>query len=139
MKRIFIPVLMFSLLTISCKNDKSTDKVDTTDTNYEVSEQEIDTSSNKIVSEPIPSEDVTNYDDMLDAYEAYIDKFIIVMKKMKKAEPDDMSILTEYTELMDKADEFSKQLESNEGQMSKAQLKRYIDLQTKFSKAAIDM
>lgn len=71
-------------------------------------------------------------DKLLDSYEGYIDKYIVFMKKASK---NDMSAMEEYPKLMEKAQKLGTELDKNQGDMSSAQMQRFLALQTKFTKA----
>ena len=77
-----------------------------------------------------------NWDQVIAEYESFIDSYISAMKKVKAG---DMSLMTEYPALMEKAESLGEKLKENEGQLTKEQMKRYIKLQTKLSNAAVDL
>ncbi len=135
MKRIFIPVFALSILLLSCNNEKSDEEL-----YHESMEKEaLEKAEQSEQSEPKEKEPVkagNSYDEMLDNYEKFVDSYIIVMKKMKN---NDMSVMDEYTDLMEKAENLGGELDKDQGDMSKEQLKRYLDLQNKFTKAIADM
>lgn len=135
MKRIFIPVFALSILLLSCNNEKSDEEL-----YHESMEKEaLEKAEQSEQSEPKEKEPVkagNSYDEMLDNYEKFVDSYIVVMKKMKN---NDMSVMDEYTDLMEKAENLGGELDKDQGDMSKEQLKRYLDLQNKFTKAIADM
>jgi len=65
-----------------------------------------------------------------------VDKYI---SNVKKAANGDMSALTEYPALMEKADEFSNKLSAAKGDMSSAQWARYMKITNKMATAAQQM
>lgn len=132
MKRIFIPVFALSILLLSCNNEKSDEELYHESMEKEAREK-AEQSETK-VTEPVKAGN--SYDEMLDNYEKFVDSYIVVMKKMKN---NDMSVMDEYTDLMEKAENLGGELDKDQGDMSKEQLKRYLDLQNKFSKAIADM
>lgn len=71
-----------------------------------------------------------NWDKLLDSYEKYLDQYV---KLYKKAQTGDMSALTEYTSMLEKAESLSKQLEKAKGDLSAKQMNRFIKLQTKLT------
>ncbi len=91
------------------------------------SDSDVDTSSSS------GSED---WNALLDSYENYVDKYISYMKKAAKG---DMSALSEYPSLMEKAQEFSDKMKNAQGEMSSSQWARYMKITTKMSKAAMEM
>lgn len=82
--------------------------------------------------------DTAKFDKMLDEYEAYVTKYIDFAKRAKAG---DMSIMTEYTSLMEKAEDFNKAMKEveNSNQVTPEQLERMLKIQTKFSKEALSM
>lgn len=132
MKRIFIPVFAVSILLLSCNNEKSDEEL--YHESMENEAQEKAEQSETKVTEPVKAGN--SYDEMLDNYEKFVDSYIVVMKKMKN---NDMSVMDEYTDLMEKAENLGSELDKDQGDMSKEQLKRYLDLQNKFTKAIADM
>ena len=76
-----------------------------------------------------------NWDKLLDEYEKYVDQYI---KTYKKAMKGDMSAMTEYVKLAEKAQTIANKLEKAEDEMSTAQLKRYTKITEKMLKALED-
>ena len=77
-----------------------------------------------------------DWDSMLDSYEEYVDKYIVLVKKAAKG---DMSAMAEYAGLMQKAQELSYKMNGAQGNMSASQLARYIKITTKMTTAAQEM
>lgn len=77
-----------------------------------------------------------DWDSLLNSYEQYVDKYI---SYVKKAANGDMSALTEYPALMEKADEFSNKLSAAKGDMSSAQWARYMKITNKMATATQQM
>lgn len=77
-----------------------------------------------------------DWDALLNSYEQYVDKYISYMKKAAKG---DMSALSEYPALMEKAQDFSNKMSGAQGDMSAAQWARYMKITTKMTKAAQEM
>lgn len=73
-----------------------------------------------------------DWDSLLDTYESYVDKYI---SYMKKAANGDMSALSEYPALMEKAQELSEKIENAKDDMSSSQLKRYMEITMKMTNA----
>jgi DNA ligase (NAD+) len=73
------------------------------------------------------------WDDVLKEYEAYVDKYIACMKKVKAG---DLSAMADLAELMEKAESLSSKLEKAEDEMSTAQAARYAKIAAKLAKAA---
>lgn len=74
-----------------------------------------------------------DWDALLNSYEQYVDKYISLAKKAAKG---DMSALTEYGSLMEKAQEFSNKMQNAQGQMSASQWSRYMKITQKMAQAA---
>lgn len=85
------------------------------------------------VQESAGSED---WDGLLQNYEQYVDKYIALAKKAVKG---DMSALSEYPALLEKAQELDEKLKNAEGEMSVSQWKRYGKISMKMLKAAGEM
>lgn len=78
--------------------------------------------------------DSKDWDKALDDYEAYIDSYI---KLLKKAQAGDLSAMTEYPTCLEKAEAFSKKFDNAKGSMSTKQMKRYMEITTKMTTAAM--
>lgn len=77
-----------------------------------------------------------DWDSLLDSYEQYVDKFISLMKKASKG---DLTALSEYPALMEKAQEISEKLRAAKGSMSSSQWSRYMKILSKMTEAASNM
>lgn len=98
------------------------DATDDTDSAIEdVEKEETSTSSSS-----------NDFDEVLDSYEEYVDKYI---SYMKKAQNGDMSALAEYPALLKKAQELNKKIENSKGEMTTAQITRYTQITTKMASA----
>ncbi len=104
---------------------------DDTDEREEISSD--DTQENEEFSSGSSSSDV---DEMLDSYEEYVDDYI---SYLKKASNGDMSALSEYPQLMEKAQDFSQKLENCKDEMTPSQLTRYTKISMKMLEAAQQM
>lgn len=104
---------------------------DNNSSSYEDSDSEIDT-------DELSSSSNDDYDELLDNYEAYVDKYIEFLKKANKG---DMSAMQEYPDLMGKAQDLEKSLKKAENQktLTASQMKRMLKIQNKITNAAIDM
>ena len=77
-----------------------------------------------------------DWDKVLDDYESYVDHYISLLKK---ANNGDLSAMTEYVKIMEKAEELEKDLNDAENEMSNAQMKRYMKITKKMTDAAYEM
>ena len=77
-----------------------------------------------------------SWDELLDSYESYVDKYISAMKKVKDG---DASAMSEYPDLYDKANELSSKIQNVQGELTSNQLSRYTTISNKMLKAAQDM
>lgn len=75
----------------------------------------------------------SNWDEVLDEYEKFIDSYIRLAKKAAKG---DISAATEMSSYMSKAESLSNKLENANDNMSASQLARFQKLQTKLVNAA---
>lgn len=74
-----------------------------------------------------------DWDEVLQAYEEYVDKYIACLKKAAKG---DLSAVSEYPALMEKAQEIDKKIEKAKGELSTAQWERYNKATLKMVEAA---
>lgn len=63
----------------------------------------------------------TNWDELLDAYEKYVDSYIAMLKKAMKG---DASAMSEYPTLLEKAQEFANKCSAGKNEMTPAQAAR---------------
>lgn len=77
-----------------------------------------------------------DWDELLNSYEEYVDKYIAYLKKASKG---DMTALSESATLMQKAQEFSDKMENAEGSMSASQWSRYMKITNKMLNAAQEL
>ena len=111
-------------VNIDDSSDESDYETETTDDSYESSETAEETSGSE------------NWDELLRSYEEYVDKYISFAKKAAKG---DMSALSEYPAIMEKAQEYCDQLENAKNDMSASQLAKYNKITSKLTKAAQNM
>jgi len=78
----------------------------------------------------------TNWDKVLADYEAYTDKYI---KLLKKANAGDASAMTEYMEMLTKAQEFQESLADADDDLTPAQLQKFTKIQMKLANAAASL
>lgn len=77
-----------------------------------------------------------DWDELLESYEEYVDKYISYLKKASKG---DMTALSEYPALMQKAQNFSDKMKNAESSMSASQWARYNKITMKMLEAAQNM
>lgn len=79
------------------------------------------------------------WDKMLDDYEAYVDKYLSMIKKMNK--DDSLDALLDYPDLLEKAKKLEKSLEEakTSKSLSSKQVKRMAEVQVKMINAMSDM
>lgn len=92
----------------------------------------------EIDDEPIETDlsENNDYDKLLDSYEKYVNQYL---KFAKKAASGDVSILTEYAELMKKTTDLASKLESAQGKMSSKQMNRYLDITNKYTAGLVEI
>jgi len=108
-------------MTDETENETAIDKDDESESNTEI----IDDSSSS-----------DEWDSVLDDYESYVDDYVAIIKKQKE-NPTDMSIMTEYQELMQKGTEWSTKMSEMSSNFGPEQLSRMLEIQAKLSKAAM--
>ena len=74
-----------------------------------------------------------NWDKVLDSYEDYVNKYVACMKKIAAG---DMSVMTQYASLLEKAEELGEQLEKASSSMTTKQMQRYAKINAKMIDAA---
>lgn len=140
--RILLSAVAVATLLVSCgenTNKNTTEARGEVIDNQSVTNKAVTTSEQEKEEETASEKvDTAKFDKMLDEYEAYVTKYIDFAKRAKAG---DMSIMTEYTSLMEKAEDFNKAMEEaeNSNQMTAEQLERMLKIQTKFSKEALSM
>lgn len=89
-------------------------------------------------NENTSSSDNKEWDKVLDDYEAYVDKNLKIIKKMKN---DDLTAIAEYPALMEKAKDLEESLQSAQKSksLSSKQINRMMKIQTKMLQATQDM
>jgi hypothetical protein len=84
----------------------------------------------------------SDFEETLEQYEEFIEKYISILKKSKDAQDDPMksiTIMSEAASLMQKAQGFGDKLTKSQGDLTASQVQKMIKLQTKLSKAALEM
>lgn len=103
-------------------------------------EDDSEEDDSSIDMEEVESTDETSSSDewskVLDDYESYVDDYTALIKK-QKADPTDMSIMTEYQQLMQKGTEWSTKMSEISSEFGPKELTRMQEIQTKLSKAAM--
>lgn len=94
------------------------------------------TSSASPVADNVTSDDnstggTSDWDEALDSYEQYVDKYIAMMKK---AANGDMSAVSEVDGLMKEAQNFEKKFNASKDFLSPAQAQRYLQITQKMTK-----
>lgn len=73
---------------------------------YEEMSNEIEDAYEEMSNEVVVSSNNAECDEFLEGYENFMDNYIVILKK-SKADPTDMSIMTEYMSLMTEASEWT--------------------------------
>lgn len=79
------------------------------------------------------SKSSTNWDAVLNEYESYVNQYIALMKKAQKG---DMSAMSDYAKMLEKAERLSDKLDDAEDEMTSTQLSRYMKITSKMASAA---
>lgn len=135
MRYISIILVIFVCAFFSCSsgadNKTTSTKLEMSENSSEESIKDINESvetSNEIFSDT----DTPDWNELLDSYEQYVDKYISYVKKAAKG---DMDALAEYPSLMQKAQELSEKMEGAQSNMSESQWARYMKITNKMTKA----
>lgn len=133
MKKQVISIAAIAALLYSCGQNKSeSHAAETTNETTEVVEAEDPASEDVYVvteTEPASSQS-TDWDALLDEYEDYMNQTV---KMAKKAQSGDMSAMTEYASLLEKAQRLQKKFENAGNDMTPAQVARLNKIATKLS------
>lgn len=84
------------------------------------------------VSSSSSSSSSSEWDEILDQYESYVDEMVSLYKKIQAG---DQSALIDYTEALKDAQSLSNKLAKAKGSMTAAQVRRYTQILNKYSKA----
>ena len=76
-----------------------------------------------------------NWNQILDEYENYVDQYIELYKKAKRG---DISAMNSYVSILEQSQYLSEKLENASGEMTNAQMKRYLNITQKMSNAMLD-
>lgn len=77
-----------------------------------------------------------DWDALLDSYDSYVTQFV---SYAKKAANGDVTALSEYPALLEKAQEFSGKMNNAQSQMSASQWTRYVEITNKMTQALAEM
>ncbi len=93
------------------------------------------TNSNVSSSNRSTKKSGNDWDSILDDYEKYYDQYI---KLMKKAKNGDVSAMTEYVTMLEKAQSIGERLSNAQGDLTAAQSARFLKIQQKLVNAAAE-
>lgn len=105
------------------------EQIEDTDQAHEALEEEM-------IEETLPANNGKDWDKFLDEYEQYVDSYI---RLMKKATSGDLSAMTEYVTMLEKAQELSEEIDNDKDEMTPTQMKRYLRITQKMTDAALEM
>ena len=94
------------------------------------------TTSSNVTTTSSTSKSGNNWDSVLDDYEEYFDQYV---KLLKKAKNGDVSALTEYAKMLEKAQSIGNKLERAKGDLTANQSARFLKIQQKLLNAASDL
>ena len=140
----YFVMALFAVAIVSCGGKKnSSDENSTSDSVEPVSTSDVsdlnvsdDSEDENETSLSASSSDSEDFDAVLESYEEYVDQYIVLMKKAAKG---DMSAMSEYPTLMEKAQELGEKMENAKGDMSASQLAKYQKITMKMAEAAQNM
>lgn len=72
----------------------------------------------------------SDWDNVLDKYEDFVDRYV---STYKKAMGGDLSALTEYSDLLEKAQDLSEELDDATDEMTSSQLSRYMEITSRMT------
>jgi len=138
--KLAIVMLIVSLTFAACSDKKTEAEKETNDVAQAVEENLTDNFDKHIDDNPTDSDCSgsssddcdskcsVDMDSWLNNYEKFVDTYV---KTMKKAAKGDLTIMAELPNLLSQAEEMDKKLGNSQGDMSPAQLKRFMAIQTK--------
>ena len=107
---IFGAIVFASTILTSCGgDDKSEEEISLPDAPSDINysgEEEFDSESSSNSESNEMSSSSVDCDEFLEGYEKFMDEYIAIIKKMQK-NPDDMSVMTDYTSMMTEATEWT--------------------------------
>ena len=106
------------------------------DIDEEMEDDDDEEEEDEIPTQSIQSSNSRDWDKVLDDFESYVDHYISLLKK---ATNGDLSALTEYAVVLEKAEKLEKDLNAAQNEMTNAQMKRYVRITKKMTDAAFDM
>jgi len=147
-------VLVLSLAACGGKEPNSNGSDNTSDTNHKdtyVSEQgdtttattpstqpSIEATTPATTEETVDAEIDPDFKAAMDSYEAFFDEYVAIMKKYK-ANPTDLSILTDYATYMGQYADMMQKFEAWENEdLNTAELAYYIDVQARITKKLLE-
>jgi len=127
-------ILFTSFILVSCggSNSKDTEK-ETTEETTETTEETTEEST--VTTEEKSSESGSDCEQFMKDYEEFVNSYIKITKKMK-ANPSDMTIMTEYSEMATKAGE----MQTNTSNCTDAKYAtKLLELNNKIAKLATEL
>jgi hypothetical protein len=118
------------------KSPENEEQNDWTETIQQEEEDRSDTSLDDDVEVSDESSASDEMDEILDDYEEYVEDYVAIIKR-QKADPTDMSILTEYQGLMQKGTEWSTKMSEMTSEFGPEHLARMQEIQGVLMKAAM--
>ncbi len=91
-----------------------------------------DDESNSDYESSSSSSSSSDWDEALDSYEKYVNKLTTLYKKAAKG---DISAVTEYTSLMSEIESLTSKMDGAKGEMTQAQLNRYLRITNKMTQS----
>ena len=133
---IFGAILFASFILTSCGSSSSKEPAETTEEPAATTEEPVATTEEPVATtEENSTESSGDCDQFIKDYEEYVNSYIDIIKKMK-ANPSDMTIMSEYTEMAAKA----ATMQTNAGDCTDAKYTaKLANLATKMANAAAGM
>lgn len=121
---------------VELDDDDEGDDVEEDDDKDDEDEEVEEDEEEFVQKQPVKSSGSKDWDKFLDDYESYVDQYI---KLMKKANNGDMTAMTEYMTMLEKAQVLGEEIDKAKGDLSPAQLNRYMRILQKLTDAAINL
>lgn len=127
-------IAIMAVCLASCGGKKNSEEkeeivvtADSSDLDFGSSSSDVNESSSSSASSS------TDWDEVLDEYDAYITEYIAVVEK---ASNEDMSALADCASLLSQAQSLGNKLENAQGEMSSSQVARYTRISARLADAA---
>jgi len=133
---VFMPFASLENIKNKLNKGNQSDRVSYDDDTESDLDSDNDSDNDSDYDDEISSASSEDWDELLESYEEYVDKYI---SYVKKASNGDMDALSEYPALLEKAQEFSDKMKNAQSDMSASQWAKYNKITMRMLEAAQNM